>query len=697
MLRVANMLAFCLFFFGMAQCAAQFCGSGAFWSTTQSKCVACPIATFCAGNCVNSCGVCPPNTVPNAERTTCLSGTCVVCPVGSYCGGGISVVACPAGTYASASGLIAVEGCASCLAGSYTSGAGMTVCLRCAAGSYAFVPQATVCSLCAPGNYQTAAGALSCRACDQGTYSSASGMALPCALCTAGTYGATDACVPCPGGTFATGLGTLENNCTLCASGTFSAATGAIAACQPCDKGFYQPEAGSLLCFACPPNTFLNRTGASLASSCVYCDDNRQTIGSNATSSDQCVCRMGFAGPLCAACPGGSYAEETGRSKCTLCPAGTYDPSTSVVHDSSIRCVEAPANGVSPEGATDFACLAGYKKADNGLLMCEQCPPGSFSQQGDAGCTACVFGTTTTVATAQANCSCFPGYFKNKTVCELCPANFYCYGNFLAAIACALGKSGPAGASDPSQSCVCQAGWYGAPGVLACSSCGGGFYCPTGSQFPIACPQNTESAGSSTRLADCVCRAGFKVVGGVCVMCSVDEFCLSGNMSMCRNHSVAAVGGATSQANCTCSPGFWSVDAIAACQVCPPGFYCEGGMRISQCPVNADTLGANQRTSLLECACKAGYYSTPACTACPAGSYCSNSLRIGCAPFASSNALSSSVQACGCDAVSFTLLFFETCFLRRFFVFLRATLAPSAAARHAGQAPTPQRPIAVSA
>ena len=519
MLRVAHMLAFCLFFLGMAQCAAQLCGPGAFWNTAQVKCVACPTATFCAGNCVNSCGVCPPNTVPDAGRTTCLSGTCVVCPIGSYCGGGISVVACPSGTYASANGLIAVEGCASCVAGSYTSGAGMTLCLRCAAGSYSLVSQATSCSLCAPGNYQTATGALSCRACDQGTYSSASGLALPCALCTAGTYGATDACAPCPGGTFATGLGTLANNCTLCAAGTFSAATGAQTGCQPCDKGFYQPEAGSLLCFACPPDTFLNRTGATLASSCIYCDANRETAGSNATSSDQCVCSKGYAGLVCAACPAGAYADETGQSKCTLCPAGTYDPSTSVVHDSAIRCADVPPNGMSLAGATDFTCLAGYKKADNGLLACEQCPAGSFSQQGDAACTACLFGTTTDIATAQADCSCFSGYFKNFTVCELCPANFYCYGVFSDAAACALGKSGPAGASDPSQ-CVCQAGWYGAPGTLDCSSCSGGYYCPTGSQFPVACPLYTESPSSSSRLADCVCRAGFKSVAGEHTHCT---------------------------------------------------------------------------------------------------------------------------------------------------------------------------------
>lgn len=117
---------------------------------------------------------------------------------------------------------------------------------------------------------------------------------------------------------------------------------------------------------------------------------------------------------------------------------------------------------------------------------------------------------------------------------------------------------------------------------------------------------------------------------------------------MCRNHSVAAVGGATSQANCTCSPGFWSVDATAICQVCPEAYYCEGGMRKVACPLNADTLGATQRTDVRECACKPGYYSTPACEPCPPGSYCSNSLRISCAPYASSPALSATVQACVC-------------------------------------------------
>ena len=643
------MLAFWLFFMVLAQCAALDCGPATFLNTVTAKCVACPVATFCVGNCIDSCNTCPPNTFPNVERTNCVSGTCVVCPIGSYCGGGLSIVACPAGTYASTAGLLGLLDCTPCAAGTYNSGVGMTTCLQCAGGSFAAVAQMTICTLCSAGTYQTAASSLSCQGCEHGTYSVVVGLALPCVPCQAGSYGgpASAECLPCPGGTFASGIGTLENNCTLCAAGTFSTAQGATAACKACDKGFYQPVAGSLLCFECPPDTFLDRTGARLASDCVYCAAHRKTVGSNATSIEQCLCIKGYAGLVCDACPSGTYADEMGQSKCTVCPAGTYDPTTSVVHSSPILCKEVPANAMSLAGATDFTCLAGYHR-DSLVLECPQCPTKYFSQQGDAACTRCTLGTTTGVATSQANCSCDPGSFKNNTVCQLCPANFYCNGAFFAPIACALGKSGPQGASVPSQ-CVCQAGWWGADGTAPCNACSEGFYCPAKSLFPRPCLDHMDSLPSSTQITDCVCIAGFKSVNGVCTMCSVDEFCLSGNISVCRNHSVAAVGGATSQADCSCSPGFWSVDSTAICQVCPEAYYCQGGLRILPCPNNADTNGATQRTSLLECFCKPGYYGTSTCNACPPGSYCSNSKRIDCALSASSAALSSTVQACVCD------------------------------------------------
>ena len=563
---------------------AQLCGGagGVYWSTTLTKCVACPADTFCAGDCVNACNACPPNTIPDATKATCVSGTCSPCPIGYYCAGGLNVVACPAGRYGAREGLVSASDCAACAVGTYAPTVGMSACTLCGVGTYADVALATVCTGCAVGAYQSLLGAASCLACERGTYNGVSTLSSKCGPCLAGTYSelpGSSACVACPGGSYATGAGSLNvtTNCTLCGAGSYSTLEGAtaLAACVKCAMGYYQPDQGALLCLACPKDTYLNTTGAAAAASCLTCAPFSETVGTNSTTRAQCLCSKGYfsSGSVCAPCVAGSYASALNQTSCIPCPPNTYDtPNTMLLRSTPIICANVPLHSSSPAGASDFMCDAGYRRFLS--FTCELCPTHFFSVQGANNCTPCYFGSTDAgvLATSQAACKCNAGYFKatNVSACEPCRAGFYCYGGREAPVACGLGKGtlGVVGAVDAS-SCVCEAGWYGAVGSLPCTKCSAGYYCEVGASSQLPCPTNAESPLGSQSALNCTCRSGFKfdATQGFCVLCSAGEVCLTGTVSLCRNHSTATGGGATSQADCTCEPGFWSSTAISECQV----------------------------------------------------------------------------------------------------------------------------------
>lgn len=112
--------------------------------------------------------------------------------------------------------------------------------------------------------------------------------------------------------------------------------------------------------------------------------------------------------------------------------------------------------------------LTGY-----GGPSCSQCPPGTFSPGGSLQpCQPCGPGLTSQPgAPSIAHCSCFPGYGKDgndPTRCAVCPPGTWSTGppetavegpapSVLPCTACAAGKTGPQGATEPSQ-CFCAPG-----------------------------------------------------------------------------------------------------------------------------------------------------------------------------------------------------------------------------------------------
>ena len=670
-----------LYFWGTQWADAACVGGGVFWSTSLGQCVPCIGATFCAGDCTNSCNACPTNSAPNIEKTNCVSGSCVLCPIGYYCGGGTMVIGCPAGTYGDDVGFSVPSQCLDCAAGKYGATAGISACVQCSPGTFTAVSRSVGCALCGTGTYQPNYGSNACLDCRKGTYSGVQGVVsgTDCQMCAPGFYGPytgmsllSIACLPCSQGTYGAGSGLIDiQNCTACVAGTYSAVYGAVSVltCTNCSKGQYQPLAGMAVCVGCPKDTYQNVTGATTAWACAYCLDHSMTLDFNATDISQCLCKPGYSGTnggICKACGGGQYASVPGQLTCTLCPPNTYDTTTGLSPRENMNtvCTSVPNNSISSAGSVDFTCVGGYVK-DPMLFSCPQCGPNTYSQTGGP-CQSCVYGTTDTnvVATTIADCKCNAGYFKasSTSVCTICPKGFYCIGGRQdnQPVQCAVGRDTSGTGFSAASSCVCQPGYFNAlMDNSQCAVCSAASYCPLNSLSQISCPLNTNSPLGSDRLLLCSCKPGYKPVspaaqgsnGTNCTICPTFEYCMSGTESMCRNNSMAAVAGQSSESGCLCNAGFYSQTTTSICIQCPQNSYCTGGLNLTSCPLNAVTFGATERTNLSDCGCDGGYYGsmTIGCTGCPPDSYCSNNNMAGCTPFSNSPALSTVVQACTCN------------------------------------------------
>ena len=627
------------------------CGGGKYLVVATSSCMSCPGNTYClpTEDCLNACMACPINTLANANRTNCDSGSCQICPIGSYCGGGINILGCPVGTYGGAVGLTDVNKCTDCVPGAFSSTTNQSACMYCSMGTYVAQAKATSCALCSAGTYQSGSGFTLCNLCGKGTYSPLIGSSnTDCAQCVAGSYAtgtgfiALANCTLCWQGTYATGSGLVaETNCTACPKGTFSTGLGIknVSVCGLCAPGTYQGSTSSISCIACEKGTYLGGSGATNASQCTYCPSGSYTVSSSSTSISQCLCNAGYygrnGGP-CATCSPGSYSTNTNTSKCTLCPLDTYDyVGVAVPRDTIDNCYAVPDNGYAPMGSVDWFCFAGYYKRKAVYDECPPCAINTYSNINYTACTTC-FNEKTAAATSVgiSSCICDAGYYKssNTSTCVICPIGSYCIGGREDSkpVVCATGRNTTGLGSSNYTNCICQAGWYGPALAQACTVCETGYWCPGGNDVHTACPQNTNSPTSSYQITHCSCIPGYKPHGNIsqgtngtnCTICPTTGYCQSGILSLCRNNSVARVSGATGQEQCDCNPGFYSDTTISICIICPQDTYCSGGLNKTLCIGNASTYGSKQQSLITSCSCNMGYYgsaySAPnTCTECP--------------------------------------------------------------------------------
>ena len=291
-----------------------------------------------------------------------------------------------------------------------------------------------------------------------------SGAGIPCTSCPTnmrtltGVEGATskDACLVPPGYGWVAGSGTAAD----CAIGTYNpgwnratcvscdAASGTITTLAansessddcytPAGHGATKTASGGLTGAVCPADTYgrANNTFGLVEVSCDKCLEHTSTRNATAsTSGDACVTNAGYGyndGEV-DQCEFGTWAAGGDVSACDEC--GEHYNTTA---DGSVPTTTAVA-GASAAG--QCAIAAGWTYADladaaKGLAPCVR---GTYKALiGNASCTTCPAGTTTTItmaATARSDCdSCRPGFgtasinLANPS-CAMCSSGAYSAG-----------------------------------------------------------------------------------------------------------------------------------------------------------------------------------------------------------------------------------------------------------------------------
>ena len=216
-----------------------------------------------------------------------------LCPDGHYCPTGTKFpnqFPCPAGTY----NPIANQTSRS------------VACLPCPAGNYC-VAGSSQPAICPPGYYcPIGTGARTQFACHAGFYNDQTGLKnyTECKPCPPGSYcpdgsltEPTVTPIPCPSGTYNPEwqVGHLLN-CIPCTAGYFCPQAGQTNATLYCYEGYYCPNgtvAGNQ--FPCPPGTYGDKAGLTLAEECLTCPPRRSCgwgTGLNNNNTWQ-VCRQG--------------------------------------------------------------------------------------------------------------------------------------------------------------------------------------------------------------------------------------------------------------------------------------------------------------------------------------------------------------------------------------------------------------------
>ena len=172
-------------------------------------------------------------------------------------------------------------------------------------------------------------------------------------------------------------------------------------------------------------SSVIPHTTAEVCSACLP----NSNSPSNSSSASACTCNAGFTGPdggACAACPAGSFKNETGPGACELCPAFSSSANAST-HRTNCTC-GAGYKGV-PGGTCGKICPPG---AEHGPLnqLCYACNTSTYKPlAGDHRCTPCPAFShhALTNQTRIEACLCQIGYLWNATAqgCSRCPANTF--------------------------------------------------------------------------------------------------------------------------------------------------------------------------------------------------------------------------------------------------------------------------------
>ena len=478
---------------------------------------------------------------------------------------------------------------------------------------------------CPAGFYCPLGGTSAPVPCPAGTYQTGLAMTAPsqCLHCTAGSYCPSPSVqpTPCPQGTFLTGLGfSTPSHCVLCGQGTYQTGTGAVASasCIACLSGTFQTGTGvssSVQCLLCERGTYQTAQGAQSPAACLSCDQGKFQTGTGMVSSGQCTsCLAGTFQPItrainssqCLPCPTGFFCPTNSSNHTVPCAMGTYQPVLGAT--SSTQCLACPTGGYCPVNSTwVLACPGGTFQPTTrvtNITGCITSTIGHFSPPNSSMQTTCPAGSSCSTPGMAAPMPCGRGFFQGSTgqsLCMLCPVGQFCPFET---------TWGPQG---------CPPGTYSnLTGATAASNCNdsvvGGFVTPNASSITI-CP--VGHLCNSTRLtAPIPCGAGlFQNVTGqsVCRICPVTNFCPNATTDQpmqCLAGHLCNVTGLASPIPCGLG-NFQPNMQQSVCMTCPVGRYCPFSNTLTPVDCNAGSFRA-----------ATGAQTQAHCAACPLGQFC---------------------------------------------------------------------------
>ena len=497
-------------------------------------------------------------------------GTCKDCPSGrwgrftTYCSPNScnkpECNQCDDGKFTLSTGHQYATDCKDCPSGTWSIEPSTSTCTKCNRG---YGKDQGTCKACKVGRYQNQRGLTQCKNCpngkttandvDDGTgrklLSDCTGCSigaiftgvspnLVCTTCAAGKYRdtfstqPTDSCVDCLTGTFITDDQTDPNehddanDCKTCPIGYQYLSP---AGCEMCAGGKYQnePSSPSVVCKACPANTFLaDDKGEAVAhdqlEDCMDCQSGKFsapgkrfceacqagqvkqgsscedcTVGKYSTGNEQeCVlCGKGFhqkkeGMTFCLPCVQGKYNNLAEQAECKSCPVGTFSNDTELQ-----QC---------------YQCLDGTFTSSVGRTYCQKCEVGKFGYQCSSKCSVGKYRGAEDDATngclqcdrgmyqdqeQQASCfPCVPGKYNNlveRSTCKKCDVGQFSNDTMMrTCLSCEDGKAAESRGSAQCQECsagtygagckVCQAGKYRSSDDVTheCKPCEAGKYQP---------------------------------------------------------------------------------------------------------------------------------------------------------------------------------------------------------------------------
>ena len=236
--------------------------------------------------------------------------------------------------------------------------AGNVSCVLCDYGTYKNATDNSYCVACPAYSSTLFAGALLLSQCTcEGGYYSTDLLSFntSCLECGRGYFCSGDQHrAPCQAGRYA--ASSTQSECTVCAAGKFSNATGndEESDCDSCVAGKYSNATAATspdTCLDCAAGTYSSEAGKTSASDCIPCQRGKYSTTSGANTSSTCVdCSVGkylnasgaAAESACLPCPLGSYQDGVGASRCSLCPVDTYRTTSG-----ARNCTECPSNSTT--------------------------------------------------------------------------------------------------------------------------------------------------------------------------------------------------------------------------------------------------------------------------------------------------------------------------------------------------------------